>query len=236
MESLLQLIANSRCSIFEPVPSVFSRLLNPAPGILSCLSQPCPNFFNMRIHNCPHVHDRSRVQIHADLGLSLDLFVNIIPEIMPSADDAIIPLVARRIMTIHRIIPTIRKQVVGANRADLAEHSIGIDEPTPLRLVVAAAEVVQTGLVIVDVATIAEGIQLAQRASLGAANGQQSTPRVVTVCYNSRAGVVKDGSGQSTWIPGGMVSPAALFSLRGLRNFPPAVNVSCLEMQRRKQS
>ena len=78
-------------------------------------------------------------------------------------------------------------------RTNFTQHGIGIDEPSPFRVVVAAAQVVQAGLVIVDVTAVAEGIQLAQRVLLGAADSQQRTPRVVAVCYNSRAGVVKDG-------------------------------------------
>ena len=82
---------------------------------------------------------------------------------------------------------------MGTNRTDLTQHSIGIDEPTPQRVVIPAAQIIQGSLLIVDVSTIAEGIQLAQRVLHGAGHAVLTAPCIVVVFYNDRTGAVKDG-------------------------------------------
>ena len=49
-------------------------------------------------------------------------------------------------------------------RALLTQQDIRVNEPTPLRIIIPASQVVQTSLLIVDIASVPERIQIAQRA------------------------------------------------------------------------
>ena len=65
--------------------------------------------------------------------------------------------------------------------------AIRIDESSRFGIIVAAVEVVQACFGVVDIAAVAEGVILAQRARHGAGGAQELTPRIVSICHHLRA-------------------------------------------------
>ena len=71
---------------------------------------------------------------------------------------------------------------------------IRIDKPSPDRVIIPAAEVVQPRLAVIDVPTVAQGICSAEGGGHGAVGGQGRTPGVIGVGYHlGAAGVHKTG-------------------------------------------
>ena len=71
---------------------------------------------------------------------------------------------------------------------------IRIDKPSPYRVIVPAAEVVQARLGVVDIPAIAQGIHSTQRGRHGTADGHGRTPGVIGVGHHlGAAGVHKTG-------------------------------------------
>ena len=72
--------------------------------------------------------------------------------------------------------------------------SIRIDKPSPDRVIVPAAEVVQARLGVIDVPAVAQGIHSTQRGRHGTADGHGRTPGVIGVGHHlGAAGVHKTG-------------------------------------------
>ena len=71
---------------------------------------------------------------------------------------------------------------------------IRIDKPSPNRVIVPAAEVVQARLGVIDVPAITQGIHSTQRGGHGAADGHGRAPGVIGVGHHlGAAGVHKTG-------------------------------------------
>ena len=72
---------------------------------------------------------------------------------------------------------------------------IRIDKPSPNRVIIPAAEVVQARLAVVDIPAIAQGICSAEGGGHGAVGGQGRTPGVIGVGHHlGAAGVYKTGN------------------------------------------
>ena len=72
---------------------------------------------------------------------------------------------------------------------------IRIDKPSPNRVIIPAAEVVQARLAVVDIPAIAQGICSAEGGGHGAVGGQGRTPGVIGVGHRlGAAGVYKTGN------------------------------------------
>ena len=72
---------------------------------------------------------------------------------------------------------------------------IRIDKPSPDRVIIPAAEVVQPRLAVIDVPTVAQGICSAEGGGHGAVGGHGRTPGVIGVGHHlSAAGVHKTGN------------------------------------------
>jgi len=89
--------------------------------------------------------------------------------------------VSRGIDLHKRIISTIHKKIVRNEFPALTKHTIRINKPLPLRVIIPAPEPIQTGLLIVDIPTIPERIKFPQRTRHGAGGGQQPAPCIIVV-------------------------------------------------------
>lgn len=89
--------------------------------------------------------------------------------------------VSRRIDLHKRIISTIHKKIVRNEFPALTKHTIRINQPLPLRVVIPAPEPIQPSLLIVDIPTIPERIKFPQRTRHGAGAGQQPAPCIIVV-------------------------------------------------------
>ena len=85
----------------------------------------------------------------------------------------------------------------------LASRQVDIrgDESADLRVVVAGFEVVPLGLLIVDVAPVAEGVQYTQCGCQGAGTAEGLAPAVIEVFYNRCAGCVNELDNISLPVP-----------------------------------
>lgn len=69
---------------------------------------------------------------------------------------------------------------------------VRIDKPSGFGIIVSALEVVQSRFGIIDIPTVAEGVELTQRAGHSAGGGQRIAPRVIGVRHHLRAAAVID--------------------------------------------
>ena len=102
-------------------------------------------------------------------------------------------------MSIDWVIIAVGKEIlipvgfVGGSPKDI--RGIRIDKPSPDRVIIPAAEVVQARFGIVDVPTIAQGIRGAEGGSHGAVGGHGRAPGVIAVGHHlGAAGIHKTGN------------------------------------------
>ena len=102
------------------------------------------------------------------------------------------------IFSVDWVIVAIGKEIlipvgfVGGSPKDIC--GIRIDKPSPDRVIVPAAEVVQARFGVVDVPAIAQGIHSTQRGRHGTADGHGRAPGVIGVGHHlGAAGVHKTG-------------------------------------------
>ena len=91
-----------------------------------------------------------------------------------------------RVARSHRRILAVGVQV-GAEKTRAVHHVIRRNEPMQLRIVVPAAQPVHPRLVVVDVASVAERVRVAQGIRQLTRAAQLSAPCVVLVFYHNRA-------------------------------------------------
>ena len=94
----------------------------------------------------------------------------------------------------YGVVPAICKHIPAENALPCKSIAIRVDESPGFGVIVAALEVVQPRLRIVDIPAVAEGGEFAQRAGHGAGGGQRITPCVIGVRHHLRAAAV-DQSG-----------------------------------------
>ena len=93
------------------------------------------------------------------------------------------------IPVVDRIIHTVDEELVAVDVAISTQsfHIVCIDEPTQIRVVVPAAQIVQTGFFIKDIAAIPEGVQGTQRIGQRARLAGGLAPGIVRIGYHLRA-------------------------------------------------
>ena len=97
----------------------------------------------------------------------------------------------RTIHTIHqdhffdRFIFTIAIQIPLNQR-------IRINKTTPLRIIIPAAQIIQSSFYIIDIPPITEWLDRTQSGSERASSGKYLAPRIVSVFYNFRTSAVND--------------------------------------------
>ena len=82
---------------------------------------------------------------------------------------------------INRIISTIGKHIVAGNALTSRNKAVGIDKPIPSRIIVAAIEVIQPRLGIVDIAPVTQGIHSSQGGGKCPAHAPCFAPRAVGI-------------------------------------------------------
>ena len=113
---------------------------------------------------------------------------------MGNSSDGLLPKHSADIIAIDRLITTICEHIVPVKSLPRGSIAVRIDKPSPDRVIVPAAEVVQARLGVVDIPAIAQGICGAEGGGHGAAGGQGRAPGVVGVGHHlGAAGIDKTG-------------------------------------------
>ena len=95
------------------------------------------------------------------------------------------------VIHIHRIIEAIGEHVIAQQALAGGDIAVGIEESTPLRVIISALEIIQPGFVIVVIAAVAKRIQLADGVGLAAFNGQYLAPGIIGVDHHQHAAAVE---------------------------------------------
>ena len=90
-------------------------------------------------------------------------------------------------MPINGVIPAIGKHIAAGNTLPCGNKSVCTDKPPELRVIIAAVQIVQSGLGIVIVPPVAEGVFVAYGVAGGVGDGALA-PGVVAVGGNDLAG------------------------------------------------
>lgn len=80
------------------------------------------------------------------------------------------------------------------NQSNATNLDIKNNEPAATGFIVPTPKVIQPGLFIIDIPTVAEGIELAQRGCHGASLTDRLAPRIILILYRSSAVAVKNGN------------------------------------------
>lgn len=95
----------------------------------------------------------------------------------------------------QRIPIAVRKHVISGKSLSRGSIAVRVDKPSPNRVIVPAAEIVEPRLGVIDVPAVAQGIHSTQRGGHGTADGHGRTPGVVGVGHHlGAAGVYKTGN------------------------------------------
>ena len=113
---------------------------------------------------------------------------------MGNSSDGLLPKHSADIIAIDRLITTICEHIVPVKSLPRGSIAVRIDKPSPDRVIVPAAEVVQARLGVVDIPAIAQGIRGAEGGSHGAVGGHGRAPGVIAVGHHlGAAGIDKTG-------------------------------------------
>ena len=85
------------------------------------------------------------------------------------------------------IIHTIHKGII-------TDENVRINKPTPLRIIIPAAQIIQSGFYIIHLPPIPEGLNSAERTCHGSGGAQYLAPRVIGVLYHLSASAVNDSN------------------------------------------
>ena len=114
---------------------------------------------------------------------------------MGNSSDGLLPKHSADIIAIDRLITTICEHIVSVKSLPRGSIAVRIDKPSPDRVIIPAAEVVQTRFGVVDIPAIAQGIHSTQRGRHGTADGHGRAPGVVGVGHHlGAAGIDKTGN------------------------------------------
>ena len=135
---------------------------------------------------------------------------------MGNSSDGLLPKHSADIIAIDRLITTICEHIVPGKSLPRGCIAVRIDKPSPNRVIVPPAEVVQARFGVIDVPTIAQGVRSAEGGGHGAAGvhktGNVEIP-VAVVRHGRRAnGVV--GKMQLVAAPCHVRQPGYLFLMR----------------------
>ena len=113
---------------------------------------------------------------------------------MGNSSDGLLPKHSADIIAIDRLITTICEHIVSVESLPRGSIAVRIDKPSPDRVIVPVAEVVQARLAVIDVPAIAQGIRGAEGGGHGAVGGHGRAPGVIGVGHHlDAAGVHKTG-------------------------------------------
>ena len=113
---------------------------------------------------------------------------------MGNSSDGLLPKHSADIIAIDRLITTICEHIVPVKSLPRGSIAVRIDKPSPDRVIVPAAEVVEPRLGVVDVPAVAQGIHSTQRGGHSAAGGHGRAPGIVGVGHHlGAAGIDKTG-------------------------------------------
>ena len=113
---------------------------------------------------------------------------------MGNSSDGLLPKHSADIIAIDRLITTICEHIVPVKSLSRGSIAVRIDKPSPYRVIVPAAEVIQSRLGVVGIPTIAQGIHSTQRGRHGTADGHGRAPGVIGVGHHlGAAGIHKTG-------------------------------------------
>ena len=113
---------------------------------------------------------------------------------MGNSSDGLLPKHSADIIAIDRLITTICEHIVPVKSLPRGSIAVRIDKPSPDRVIVPAAEVVQPRLAVIDIPTIAQGIRGAEGGGHGAVGGHGRAPGIVGVGHHlGAAGIDKTG-------------------------------------------
>jgi len=91
----------------------------------------------------------------------------------------------------HGVVRAVRL-LVGKKKV-CCQDRIDIEEPAGIRIKIPTSEVIQPGLFVVHISTLAERLHRAQRAGHATSLTNRLTPRIVLILYHSGAVAVKNG-------------------------------------------
>jgi len=100
--------------------------------------------------------------------------------------------VSGEISIVGWVIPTVGKHVIAQQALSSCSEGIRINESAPFGVIVAGLEVVQLGLSVVDIATVAEGVIFTQGASTASGGGENVAPGIVGISYQLITALVND--------------------------------------------
>jgi len=100
--------------------------------------------------------------------------------------------VAAGVMVITGIVQTIRKHVIAQQTLAGRNEYVGVEEPAPFGGIIPALEIIQPGLLVIDVATIAQRIECAEGRCHGAADRQNLAPGIVIIADHDVACQIHD--------------------------------------------
>ena len=97
------------------------------------------------------------------------------------------------IFSTDRVISTIGKHIVSGQSLPCGGVIIRIDESSQFGIVISALEVIESGLVVIDISTVAQGVGFAEGGCHGTGGCQDVAPRVVGVLDDRCAAGIQDG-------------------------------------------
>ena len=99
----------------------------------------------------------------------------------------------RGIVQSYGRIMAIAEHIIAQQTLPGAGKRICVDEPTYLRIIITALEIIQPGFSIVDVATVAQRVHLPQGIRHTSGDGKDVTPCIVGILHDSSSAGVQDG-------------------------------------------
>ena len=110
---------------------------------------------------------------------------------MGNSSDGLLPKHSADIIAIDRLITTICEHIVPVKSLSRGSIAVRVDKPSPNRVIVPAAEIVEPRLGVIDVPAVAQGIHSTQRGGHGTADGHGRAPGIVGVGHHLGAAGVR---------------------------------------------
>ena len=122
---------------------------------------------------------------------------------------------SRIICHIHRVIEAVGKHIVAQYIfASSSNNAVCINPPTDLRIVITAGYIVESRLVVVEVATVAEGVEeaggggIGDGASVYVCNRKELSVFIVRISVNNSTGIIVEGNNIPLQVFGEIVGTA----------------------------
>ena len=96
------------------------------------------------------------------------------------------------------------------------DEGVGVDEAAEFGVIISALEIIESRFMVVDIATVAEGIEGAEGGSHGMGNVNAVAPGVVGVGYNLCTGAVQNRNNITLQVGGVVIGSAAVGDRLGI--------------------